>query len=90
MHNHGVRQDTHQCHIIELENKPHLSIYYIDQLENRHHQSNLRLLNVPESAESNVGILAFLIKLLDQEWNIKLKVEDVETLLPMSTCTPLQ
>ncbi len=79
MHEQVVKQEAHQRHIIEPENKLQLAMDYIDKLENRHHQNNLRLLKVPESLEENVGMFAFLVKLLDKEWKIKVKEEDFES-----------
>lgn len=76
MHEQVVKQDSHQRCITELENKLQLAMDYIDQ--NRHSQHNLRLLNVPESLEGNVGMIGFLVKLLHKEWKVKVKEEDFE------------
>lgn len=68
MHEQVVMQEAYQPCIIELENKLQLAMDYIDQLENRHRQNNL-LLNVLESLEENMGMFAFLVKLLDRVEN---------------------
>ncbi len=39
----------------------------------------VRLLNVPESQEDNLGMFAFLVKLLDKEWKVKMKEDDFES-----------
>lgn len=51
---------------------------YIDQLENRNRQNNLRLLNVPEGVEEDNQMIPFLIDIFEQKWSLDVKEEDFE------------
>lgn len=68
-------QDERVSH---LENKLQRAMEMIDQLENRHRQNNLRLLNVPEKEESGRQMIAFLVKFFKEKWDLQLEENDFE------------
>ncbi|XP_034545240.1 uncharacterized protein LOC117816948 [Notolabrus celidotus] len=78
MHDQGVKLDTQENRVSKLERKMQLATDYIDQLENRHRQNNLRLLNVPEREERDLPMITFLVKTLKEKWSLTLKEEDFE------------
>lgn len=78
MHNQGVKLDSQEKRVAELEDKLQQTMEYIDQLKNRHRQNNLRILNVPEKKEQDQPMIRFLIKLFEEKWSLTLKEEDFE------------
>ena len=50
----------------------------IDQLENRHRQNDLRLLNVPEKEESGSTMIDFLVKTYMEKWKLLHVADDFE------------
>lgn len=78
IHDHAGRLDNHQSSIKELEKKYNQALEFIDLLENRQREKNLRLLDVPEHSEKGTEMIPFLIKLLNEEWGLSLSEADVE------------
>ncbi|KAK7881904.1 hypothetical protein WMY93_030313 [Mugilogobius chulae] len=65
----GALAEVHECgaqvvaqegRIVSLEKKLQDALDQIEQLENRHRENNLRLLNVPEGHEKDLSMQAFL------------------------------
>ena len=59
LHDTEVQLITQDKRITHLENKLKQAMDVIDQLENRHRQNNLRLLNVQEKEESGMTMIDF-------------------------------
>lgn len=78
MHNQGVNLDSQEKRVLALEKKLQQATDYIDQLENRHCQNNLRLLNVLEREEKDMSMIIFLVKTFEEKWSLMLKEEDFE------------
>ena len=79
--------EVHDCAVLveeqenragALEKKLQEAMDRIEQLESRHRQNNLRLINVPEGNEKDLPMSSFLIKMLAERWNLKLKEDDFE------------
>lgn len=78
MHVYGAMVDAQESKTGVLEKQLKDALYRIDQLENRHRQNNLRLLNVPEDREKDLSMPSSLVKTFEEKWNLKLKEEDFE------------
>ena len=77
VHEQGLRLNSQEKRVSELEKKLQQANDYIDQLENRHRENNLRLLNAGEGEERNTPI-PYLVKILAEKWNLELKEDDFE------------
>ncbi len=51
---------------------------YINLLENRQREKNLKILDVPEGLEKSSGMIPFLLNLLETECGLKLHEMDLE------------
>ena len=78
IHEQGIKLNSQENRVSELEEKLQQAFEYIDQLENRHRQNNLKLLNVPEGEEKDMSMITFLIKIFEEKWGLKLKEEDFD------------
>lgn len=77
LHGQGTKLDQQEKRITELERKLQQAMDDVDQLENRHRQNNLRLLNLPEGEEKD-DMTAYLVSILSEKWNLLMKKEDFE------------
>lgn len=77
-HDNEVGIEAQKTRVTELEKKLDQAMEYINQLENRNRQNNLRLLNVPEGQEEDNKMIPFLIDIFQQKWSLDLKEEDFE------------
>lgn len=77
-HDNEVDIEAQKTRVTELEKKLDQAMEYIDQLENRNRQNNLRLLNVPEGEEEDHQMIPFLINIFEQKWSLDLKEADFE------------
>lgn len=78
LHDTGVKLDAQDERVLDLEMKLQKAMEMIDQLENRHRQNNLRLLNVPEKEEGGMLMIAFLVKIFKEKWKLQLEENDFE------------
>lgn len=78
IHDHEVQLTTQKCMIEELQKELDRALEYIDILENRQREKNLKLLNVPESAESERGLIPLLMDIIATEWGLQLQEDDFE------------
>ncbi|CAL1593144.1 unnamed protein product [Knipowitschia caucasica] len=78
VHEYTILVKTQESKVDALGKKLQDALEQIDQLENRHRQNNLRLLNVPEGYEKDLPLTSFLVKTLAERWNLKLTEEDFE------------
>lgn len=78
MHTHTAQLSAQRGRIDELQRNLDQALEYIDTLENRQREKNLKLLNVPESEENANGIVPFLVDLIETEWGLTLQETDIE------------
>lgn len=78
VHDQGVKLDAHEKRVSELEKKLQQATDYIDLLENKHREMNLKLLNAEEGFEKDMSMVSFLVQILEEKWSLKLKEEDIE------------
>lgn len=78
VHDCAVSVEAQENRTGALEKKLQEALDRIDQLESRHRQNNLRLINVPEGNEKDLPMSSFIIKILAERWNLKLKEDDFE------------
>ena len=78
VHDQGVKLDAHEVRVSELEKKLQQATDYIDLLENKHREMNLKLLNAGEGSEKGMSMISFLVKTLEENWSLKLEEEDFE------------
>lgn len=78
VHDYGVLVEAQVSRTGALEKKLQDALDHIDQLENRHRQNSLRLLNVLEGSEKDLPMSAFLVKTFAEKWKLELKEEDFE------------
>lgn len=78
VHDYGVLVEVQVSRTGALEKKLQDALDHIDQLENRHRQNNLRLLNVLEGSEKDLPMSAFLVKTFAEKWKLEFKEEDFE------------
>ena len=78
IHDNGVAIDSQATRVTQLEEQLGKALEYIDQMETRSRQCNLKLLYVPERKEQNTPIIPFLVGLFRETWGLELKEKDFE------------